>query len=96
MSKGLIAAVATAACFAVEFLQLTEINTDLLNVPVLRWFLGTTFSWHDIGCYLLGVAVAVISDTFFPKLPRIQSRGIKCLEPLDSDYPELPESCLEC
>ena len=66
VSKGLIAVLATAACLAVEFLQLTEINADLLTVPVLRWFLGTTFSWHDIGCYLLGIAIAVLSDAFFP------------------------------
>jgi hypothetical protein len=66
-SKGLIAALATAACLAVEFLQLTEVNADLLTVAVLRWFLGTTFSWHDIGCYILGVAVAFIGDAFFSK-----------------------------
>ena len=59
---GFIAALATVACLAVEFLQLTEINTELLTVPVLRWFLGTTFSWHDIACYLLGIAVAIALD----------------------------------
>jgi hypothetical protein len=64
MSIGLVAALATAACLAVEFLQLTEINTDLLTIPVLRWFLGTTFSWHDIGCYLLGIGVAAVGDAF--------------------------------
>ncbi len=66
MAKELIAALATAACLAVEFLQLTEINAELLTVPVLRWFLGTTFSWHDVGCYLLGVAGTVIGDVFIP------------------------------
>ena len=65
---GFIAVVGTAACLAVEFLQLTEVNEDLLKVPVLRWFLGTTFSWHDIACYLLGVAVTVgVDATFFAK-----------------------------
>jgi hypothetical protein len=61
---GLIAALATVACLTVEFLQLTEINARLLQVPVLRWFLGTTFLWHDVICYLLGVAVAVVLDAF--------------------------------
>lgn len=61
---GINAAVAAAACLAVEFLQLTEINADLLTVPVLRWFLGTTFSWHDIACYLLGIAVTASIDAF--------------------------------
>jgi hypothetical protein len=52
----LIATIGTAACVAVECLQLSEVNTQLLTIPVLRWFLGTTFSWHDIFCYLLGIA----------------------------------------
>jgi Protein of unknown function (DUF2809) len=59
---GINAAVAVAACLAVEFLQLTEINTELLKVPVLRWFLGRVFSWHDIVCYLLGIAFTVGVD----------------------------------
>jgi type IV secretory pathway TrbD component len=67
MSKGYFAALATAGCLAVEFLQLTEINKDLLTLPVLRWFLGTTFSWHDVGCYLLGITVAVACDAFIHK-----------------------------
>src|SRR3954451_22961500 len=46
----LVAALGAVACLAVEFLQLTEINGRLLTVPVLRWFLGTTFSWHDVVC----------------------------------------------
>jgi heme/copper-type cytochrome/quinol oxidase subunit 1 len=57
-----VAALATAACFVVEFLQLTEVNQRLLTVPVLRWFLGTTFLWHDLVCYLAGVAVAACLD----------------------------------
>ena len=39
---GYVAVLGAGACLAVEFLQLTEINTRLLHVPVLRWFLGTT------------------------------------------------------
>jgi hypothetical protein len=39
--SGLIAALGAAACLAVEFLQLSEINARLLQVPVLRWFLGS-------------------------------------------------------
>jgi Protein of unknown function (DUF2809) len=58
----LLAALATGACLAVEFLQLTEVNAGLLAIPVLRWFLGTTFSWHEVFCYVLGVGVAVAFD----------------------------------
>ena len=64
---GPIAALAAVACLAVEFLQLTEINVELLKVPVLRWFLGSTFSWHDIACYLVGIAVIVGVDAFLSK-----------------------------
>ena len=66
---GTIAALGAGACLAVEFLQLTEINASLLRVPVLRWFLGTTFLWHDIVCYLLGIAVAVALEVCFLRQP---------------------------
>ena len=58
----LIAVFAASACLAVECLQLSEVNARLLTVPLLRWFLGTTFSWHDVFCYLLGIAAAVGLD----------------------------------
>ncbi|HVS33939.1 MAG TPA: DUF2809 domain-containing protein [Gemmataceae bacterium] len=62
---GFIAAGGAAACFAVEFMKLSDFNARLLTVPVLRWFLGTTFSWHNIVCYLLGIAVGCGADAFF-------------------------------
>ncbi len=58
-----VACLAAGACLAVELLQLTELNGRLLAVPVLRWFLGTDFSWHDVACYLVGVALAAVADT---------------------------------
>jgi hypothetical protein len=67
---GLVAVLGTVACLAVEFLQLSEINARLLQVPVLRWFLGTTFSWHDVACYLLGIAAAVGLDVLLLRRPR--------------------------
>ncbi len=69
VSIGVIAASGACACLAVEFLQLSEVNADLLKVPVLRWFLGTTFLWHDIVCYLLGVAVASGIDRLVLRRP---------------------------
>jgi hypothetical protein len=53
-----VACIAAVACLAVEGLKLTDLNARLLTVPVVRWFLGTTFSWHNIACYLLGIAIA--------------------------------------
>lgn len=69
VSIGVIAALGAGACLAVEFLQLTEINANLLKVPVLRWFLGTTFLWHDIVCYLVGIAIAVGIDALVLRRP---------------------------
>jgi Protein of unknown function (DUF2809) len=66
----LVAVLAAAACLALESLQLTEVNAYLLAVPALRWFLGTTFSWHDVGCYLLGVALALGLDAILLRPPR--------------------------
>jgi Protein of unknown function (DUF2809) len=63
-----LAALAGGSCLAVEFLQLSEVNEKLLMIPALRWFLGTTFAWHDIVCYLLGVMVAVAVDLFALRL----------------------------
>jgi hypothetical protein len=61
---GIIATLGLGACLAVEFLKLSEVNARLLTVPILHWFLGTTFSWHNIICYLLGVAGAGGLDMF--------------------------------
>lgn len=66
----LLAALAFASCLAVEGLQLTELNRRLLAVPVLRWFLGTTFSWHDIACYALGTLVTAALDRRLPPADR--------------------------
>jgi hypothetical protein len=59
----LLASLAASACLAVEGLQLSGLNARLLEVPVLRWFLGTDFSWHDVCCYLLGAAAALGLDS---------------------------------
>src|SRR5262245_14682969 len=57
-----LAGIALVCCLAVEFLQLTEFNARLAAWPVIGWFLGTTFSWHDVVCYLVGVIVAAGTD----------------------------------
>jgi hypothetical protein len=61
----LVACFAAAACLAVEVLKLTDLNARLLMAPVIRWFLGTTFSWHNIVCYLSGAAIAGGLDAFW-------------------------------
>jgi hypothetical protein len=54
-------AIAFAACFAIEIFQLTGIPLALAVTPrwgFTRWILGTTFAWHDVGCYAGGVLIA--------------------------------------
>ncbi len=52
-----IAALALVLCLAVEFFQATGIPARYEHITAVRWLLGTTFSWHDIACYVVGVAV---------------------------------------
>jgi hypothetical protein len=51
-----IGLLALAFCLAVETFKLTGISARYGETP-LRWVLGTTFSWHHLGYYVLGVAV---------------------------------------
>jgi len=53
---GLVAALALALCLAVECFQATGIPARYAHFGPVRWLLGTTFSWHDIACYGVGVA----------------------------------------
>jgi hypothetical protein len=53
-----------AICFALELFQLTGIPASLgQKQGWVRWFLGTTFSWHDVACYGVGaVAIAAVAS----------------------------------
>lgn len=53
-----IAALALVLCLAVEFFQATGIPDRYEHITIVRWLLGTTFSWHDVVCYVIGVVVA--------------------------------------
>src|SRR3954453_11269861 len=52
-----IAPVALVLCLALEFFQATGIPARYAHLAVVRWLMGTTFAWHDIACYVVGVAV---------------------------------------
>jgi hypothetical protein len=58
-----VGAVALVTSFAIELFQLTEIPLRL--PPLVRFALGTEFSWHDMGCYVVGALAAVAVDTAF-------------------------------
>jgi hypothetical protein len=57
-----VAALALALCLAVETFQATGIPARYEHILVVRWLLGTTFSWHDIACYVIGVAAIAAVD----------------------------------
>jgi hypothetical protein len=63
----LVAALALAFCLAVESFQATGIPARYAHFGPVRWLLGTTFSWHDIACYGVGVAGAFGLDVLLLK-----------------------------
>jgi hypothetical protein len=62
-------------CLAIELFQLTGIPAAL---GARRWWvrlvLGTSFAWHDVACYAVGVAVAAL---LWSRLTKIESVNIE-------------------
>jgi hypothetical protein len=57
----MVAVLALAICLAVESFQATGIPAQYAHWHVVRWFVGTTFAWHDVLCYVVGVlAIATV------------------------------------
>lgn len=57
-----LGALALGGSVAIEIFQLTGIPARLPRV--LQFALGTTFSWHDMACYVVGAVVAVAVHGF--------------------------------
>ena len=57
-----IAVVAFSSCLAVELFKLTDIPAENQHVFLVRWFLGMTFAWVNLGYYLIGVALSAFVD----------------------------------
>jgi hypothetical protein len=54
-----VALLALIFCFGIELFQLTGIPVALARTkPWVHWILGSTFAWHDLACYAIGVLVA--------------------------------------
>ena len=51
------ALLAALLCFGIELFQLTGWVAGDPRLRPLRWLLGTTFAWHDVVCYGVGVLV---------------------------------------
>ena len=56
--------VALGWCVAVECFQATGIPLQYARLGVVRWLLGTTFAWHDLACYGVGVGGVVLLDRY--------------------------------
>lgn len=58
-----VALLALFMCMAIETFQVTGIPARYEHIAAIRWLLGTTFSWHDVACYIIGVALVTTLDT---------------------------------
>src|SRR4051794_32913453 len=58
----LVGALALAWSLAVECFQATGVPARYADVAAVRWLLGTAFSWHDVGCYFVGVGLLLVAD----------------------------------
>jgi hypothetical protein len=56
-ARTLVAGLALSLCLAVEFFQATGIPARHADWLIVRWLIGTDFAWHDIGCYVVGIAM---------------------------------------
>jgi hypothetical protein len=61
-SPSFIAALAFLSCLAVELFKLTGIPAENQHVFFVRWFLGMTFAWVNLGYYLVGVVLIAFAD----------------------------------
>jgi len=70
---GLVGALALAWCLAVECFKLTGVPARHADLAVVRWLLGTTFSWHNLVCYGGGLSLVALADVLLlrPKQPRM-------------------------
>src|SRR4051812_27955726 len=55
-----VAPFAAMVCLTIEGFQATGLPARWADFLPVRWLLGTTFSWHDVLCYLVGVAMIAL------------------------------------
>jgi hypothetical protein len=69
-----LAGVALAICVGIEFFQASGVPARYAHRAVVRWLIGTTFAWHDVACYCVGVAAAFAADHVSLQLQRAIAR----------------------
>ncbi len=55
--------------------KLTGFPAANQHVFLVRWFLGMTFAWVNLGYYLIGVVLSAVADGATRGLPRAENRG---------------------
>lgn len=73
-SPARLAGITLALCTAIELFQLTGLPARYAAFPAVRWLLGTRFAWHDLACYLAGVALLLCVDILWLRARATQSR----------------------
>jgi hypothetical protein len=58
----LVTLLALVVCVVVEAFKLTGLPAHWAHLGAVRWLLGTTFSWHNLVCYAIGVALITGCD----------------------------------
>jgi hypothetical protein len=58
----LLAGLAFGSCVAVEVFKLTRIPAEHQHVFLVRWFLGSTFAWVNLGYYFIGAVLSAVAD----------------------------------
>ena len=53
-----------AVCLCIECFKLTGLPEQYARVAAVRWLLGTSFTWHNLACYAVGVAAFASLDHF--------------------------------
>jgi hypothetical protein len=69
-SPAVVAPLALAWCLGVECFQATGVPARFAHLVIVRLLLGSTFSWHDVGCYIVGVAAIAGLDLAFLRRQR--------------------------
>ena len=82
-SLALVAALALVACEAIEFFQATGIPEHLARQwRPFGWLLGTTFAWHDVACYVVGVVFVMVFDVTLLRPAPVRQRCPSAVGPL--------------
>jgi hypothetical protein len=58
----LLAGLAFGGCLAVEVFKLTGLPAEHQHVFLVRWFLGMTFAWVNLGYYFVGAVLIAFAD----------------------------------